>query len=108
VALLFVTLGLVVIAGVALLLIRDAPILAPAEPSLAPLKWPPSGEIVAEHFLTVRFGVVVRGYRMEQVDLVLDSAHEEILARDCRIKDLEDLLKVVSGKPAGSVGPDLS
>ena len=37
----------------------------------------------------VRFPVVVRGYRMEAVDAVLDRVGAELAARDARIAELE-------------------
>lgn len=37
----------------------------------------------------VRFGLGLRGYRMDQVDQVLDRLRDELSARDARIAELE-------------------
>ncbi|MGC0419171.1 DivIVA domain-containing protein [Embleya sp. AB8] len=47
----------------------------------------------------IRFPVVFRGYRMSEVDLVLDRLTGELAARDARILELE--YKITGTMPAG-------
>ena len=52
----------------------------------------PTGRMVAEDLRAVRFAMVLRGYRMDEVDRVLERLGEELAARDQRIADLERVL----------------
>jgi DivIVA domain-containing protein len=109
VTLLFVVLAFGVVASVAVLIARGRPVLAP-DPTTAPaFDWPPGGTLAPASLDAVRFGVVVRGYRMEQVDRVLDDARDAIAARDARITALEarvDELVVAAPPPQdGAVAP---
>lgn len=54
-----------------------------AEPNL------PAGQIDPSHLESVRFAVVLRGYRMDHVDEVLDRLRLELSERDERIAELE-------------------
>jgi DivIVA domain-containing protein len=47
------------------------------------------GTLDAAALAEVRFPVVLRGYRMEAVDAVLDRVGAELAARDARIAELE-------------------
>ncbi|MYV98466.1 DivIVA domain-containing protein, partial [Streptomyces sp. SID3343] len=49
----------------------------------------------------IRFPVVFRGYRMSEVDDVLDRLTSELAARDARILELE--YKLAGTTPAGIV-----
>ena len=52
---------------------------------------------VAEDVDALRFSLGLRGYRMDEVDLVLDRLRDELAARDLRIAELEaSLASVVS------------
>lgn len=53
----------------------------------------------------VRFAVVMRGYRMDQVDDVLARLGRELDERDERIARLEDALRQRPGPEAGSALP---
>ncbi len=66
--------------------------LAPAEPDRPELDLPSTGPLRAEHLERLRFPVVLRGYRMDEVDGVLDRLGAELRARDTRISDLEGRL----------------
>ena len=57
------------------------------EPDRPPLGLP-SGPLHPEDLDAVRFGTAVRGYRMDQVDLVLDRLRAELAARDETISEL--------------------
>jgi DivIVA domain-containing protein len=52
----------------------------------------PAGHVVAEDLRSVRFGMVFRGYRMSEVDEVLERLGGELAERDERIADLERAL----------------
>jgi len=49
----------------------------------------PDGEIEASDIDAVRFAVGVRGYRMDEVDEVLDRVADDLASRDVRIDQLE-------------------
>jgi DivIVA domain-containing protein len=50
---------------------------------------------------SVRFSVGLRGYRMDEVDAVLDRLAAEIDARDGYISQLSQEMERISGSPAG-------
>src|SRR5215218_2844906 len=52
----------------------------------------PDGELVAEDLQAVRFSLGFRGYRMDEVDEVLDRASAELASRDAEIDRLRSLL----------------
>jgi DivIVA domain-containing protein len=66
----------------------------------------PEGPLSAIDVAAARFAVGLRGYRMDQVDAVLERLHAELVSRDERIGRLE---AIVQGDPvrarAGSAGP---
>ena len=57
------------------------------EPDLPPLGLP-AGPLRPEDLDAVRFSTAVRGYRMDQVDVVLDRLRSELAARDETIAEL--------------------
>lgn len=48
----------------------------------------PAGEVTRAALADVRFDRAIRGYRMDQVDAVLDRLAEELASRDARIAEL--------------------
>ncbi len=52
----------------------------------------PDGVLQPEDLAAVRFGMVLRGYRMAEVDDTLSRVGAELAARDARIRDLEQAL----------------
>jgi DivIVA domain-containing protein len=88
VPLLLVTLAFGVAAAVAVLVVRDRPVLTddPADPRA--LRWPPEGPVGPEDLAAARFTVAVRGYRMDEVDRVLADAQIALAERDARIAAL--------------------
>ncbi|HUR13024.1 MAG TPA: DivIVA domain-containing protein [Mycobacteriales bacterium] len=70
---------------------QDTAVLADAPPDGPDVELP-AGRVVAEDLRAVRFGMVVRGYRMSEVDDVLVRLGEELAERDSRIADLEQVL----------------
>lgn len=55
----------------------------------------PDGQVTGDDVAALRFSVVVRGYRMDEVDEALDRLEAELRARDDRIAALE-----AAGDPA--------
>ncbi|MFN8167811.1 MAG: DivIVA domain-containing protein [Candidatus Nanopelagicales bacterium] len=85
----FVLAGIAVIAAVALLAVGRLGELPEAEPDRAPLALPEDRPLDREDVDSVRFAVGVRGYRMDEVDDVLDRLAVEVAERDARIDELE-------------------
>jgi len=88
---------LVVLAVAAILFVaasvatQETDVLVDAPPDGADLELP-AGRLFAEDLRAVRFGLVLRGYRMSEVDAVLERLGEELAFRDERIADLERVL----------------
>ena len=88
----FVLAGLAVITVVALLAVGRLGELPETEPDRAPLVLPADRPLVRDDVDSVRFAVGVRGYRMDEVDDVLDRLAVEVSERDARIAELEQRL----------------
>ncbi|WP_298806231.1 DivIVA domain-containing protein [uncultured Pseudokineococcus sp.] len=58
-----------------------------------PLRALPEGPLRAEDVDGVRFSLGLRGYRMDEVDAVLDRVRDEVAERDARLAELEALLR---------------
>ncbi len=100
--LLLVVVGIAVVAGVAMLVARDQPVLDEDPVEARALVWPPPGGVSVRSLASVRFTVALRGYRMDEVDRVLDDTRATLLERDSRIADLERVVQVLAGGSAGS------
>ncbi|WP_374117837.1 DivIVA domain-containing protein [Streptomyces sp. S07_1.15] len=97
----------VVVAAVTLAVVGgdDGAALPDAEPDRLADPLPLSRPVSRADVETVRFPVVVRGYRMTDVDDVLDRLAAELAERDARIAELETAL---AGARAAAFGaPDL-
>ena len=86
--LLLLLLALALLAAVAVVAAGAGGGLSPAPPELPPTRLP-EGRLSPEDLRDVRFASAVRGYRMEQVDEVLDRLAAELAERDARIAELE-------------------
>jgi DivIVA domain-containing protein len=53
----------------------------------------PEESITVAHLDTLRLGVTLRGYRMDEVDVVLDRVAQALRERDARIAELEQRLE---------------
>jgi DivIVA domain-containing protein len=62
----------------------------------------PEGPLRPADLAGVRFGVGLRGYRMDQVDLVLDRVAAELASRDERIAALEADLEAAASPREGT------
>jgi len=99
--------GIAVIAVTALLAVGRLGELPDVEPDRAPLALPEDRPLVGEDVDSVRFAVGLRGYRMDEVDDVLDRLATEVTDRDARIEALESQL-AAQGVPrpeAAAPGP---
>ncbi len=84
----FVLVAIAVVAAVAVLVARDRPVLADDPTPGRPLRWPETPP-TAQDVASVRFAVAVRGYRMDQVDRVLDDLARALEHRDRVIEALQ-------------------
>ncbi len=77
-----------VLFAAAVLSTREGPVLIDAPPDAA---YPalPSGPLRPEDLTAVRFDMALRGYRMSEVDEVLQRLADDLRARDERIAALE-------------------
>jgi DivIVA domain-containing protein len=91
--LLFV-LGLVVVGGLlflgASLLLGRGESQPPAVPGRSPVELPDDRPVVADDVRRLRISVAFRGYRMTEVDWLLDQFAQVLDERDARIAELED------------------
>lgn len=87
---------LVVLFLLAAVLTTDRPVLAEAPADVADVALP-TGPVRAQDVAGVRFSLAARGYRMSEVDLVLERLAEELADRDRRIALLE--ATVEGGQP---------
>jgi DivIVA domain-containing protein len=88
----FTLLGLAVVLVAGLLAVGRLGELPEAAPDRAPLNLPPDGHLSAAEVDEVRLAVGVRGYRMDEVDQVLDRAASSLTERDQRIDFLQQRL----------------
>ena len=91
-ALVWVLLGIVVLGGVAVVAAGRGEGLPPAEPDRPDLTLPAEHPLLRADVDAVRFSVGLRGYRMDEVDDVLDRVAADLEERDVRIAALEELL----------------
>ena len=95
-----------VLFGTAVVATRADPLLADAPPDRPDLALP-AGELRADDVAEVRFSLALRGYRMDEVDEVLERLAAELAARDRRIAELTDLPDAPSleqrSTPAGPI-----
>lgn len=98
----FVLAAFAVVTVVALLAVGRLGELPEVEPDRAPLALPDDRVLIAEDVDAVRFAVGVRGYRMDEVDDVLDRLALEVGERDARIAELEARL---DGSATPSIEP---
>lgn len=107
---LFVVLALAVVAGVAVLVARDRPLIDDDPVGARPLRWSGSQGVGPLDLADVRFTVALRGYRMDQVDRVLDDTQRALSERDARILDLQQLVEALrqpapDRHPGPALGP---
>lgn len=80
---LLVLLGvLVVLCVAALVAVGRGDSLAEVQPDRSPLGELPDGEVRAEDLRSLRFSIAFRGYRMDQVDAVIERLAAELSQRE--------------------------
>jgi DivIVA domain-containing protein len=89
VTLLFLAVGVAVVAAIALLAVGRLGELPEVEPDRPPTLLPETRLVESDDVDAVRFAVGLRGYRMDEVDDVLDRLSADIAERDARIAELE-------------------
>ncbi|WNI19766.1 DivIVA domain-containing protein [Actinacidiphila sp. ITFR-21] len=82
----------VVVAAVAMAVLGDGGALKDADPDRLQDRLPPDRPLLRSDIDAVRLPVAVRGYRMLDVDEVLDRLGAELAERDARIAELETSL----------------
>lgn len=83
---------LAVIAGIAVVAAGRGDGLGAAQPERSPLGALPAGEVTRSDVDGLRFTLALRGYRMDEVDAVLDRLVDELDRRGTRILELESRL----------------
>ncbi len=63
----------------------------------------PDGPLAADDLDRVRFSLGLRGYRMDEVDALLDRVRDEVAARDARVAELTARLEAATS--SGEVVP---
>jgi DivIVA domain-containing protein len=101
--LVFVLAGVAVVTVVALLAVGRLGELPDVDPDRPPTAMPEDRPVESADVDAVRFTVGMRGYRMDEVDEVLDRLAAEVAARDERIADLES--RVGGGAETGEPAP---
>jgi len=104
---LFVVVAIVVVAGIAVLVARDRPLITDDPVGSRALAWSAQDGVQPQDLAEVRFAVALRGYRMEEVDRVLDDTREALAGRDARIADLQRAVAALGGDPSASQGADV-
>lgn len=103
----FVIAAFVVVAAVALLAVGRLGELPPEDPQRPPQVLPPTPMSSAD-VERVRFGVGMRGYRMDEVDEVLDRLTGDLAERDARIQLLRRQLEVHGLDPYAGLPADVA
>lgn len=103
----FLVVAVVALFGAAVVATRDGDVLVDVAPDDAEVDLP-VGPVQPEDVAEVRFGMVLRGYRMAEVDRVLARLAAELAARDSRIAELEQALVDVVEPELARVEAELS
>src|SRR6476659_8759582 len=98
VSLLWVLVGIAVLGGVAVVAAGRGQGLPPAEPDRPDVVVPEDRPLAREDVDRLRFSVGLRGYRMDEVDDVLDRLAGDLAERDTQIGDLE--ARLAAAQPA--------
>ena len=84
----FLVLLLVIVVAVALVAAGRGGSMAEVEPDSPPVGLP-EGPLTGDDLRSLRFPSALRGYRMRDVDEVIDRLGDELEVRDARIRELE-------------------
>jgi DivIVA domain-containing protein len=86
---------------------REGPVLADAPVDAADVQLP-DGPLQPEDLRAVRFALAVRGYRMDEVDRVIERAATELATRDERIAALATAPAGISSPARSAVAPPVA
>jgi DivIVA domain-containing protein len=90
VSILLLLAALAVIAGIALVAAGVGASMPEPDPDRRPFGVLPAGQdVTGDDVERVRFSLAFRGYRMDEVDAVLERLSAELAARDAHIAELE-------------------
>jgi DivIVA domain-containing protein len=90
VSILLLLAALAVIAGIALVAAGVGTSMPEPDPDRRPFGVLPAGQgVTGDDVERLRFSVAFRGYRMDEVDAVLERLRAELAARDAHIVELE-------------------
>ena len=106
---LFLLVGVAVIGGAALLISgrwRDGLPEAPRDAPAAPLAQVPVGQVGSQALDEIMLDQAVRGYRMDEVDGLIDRLGEEIAVRDQEIAARDEELRRLRGNPPSGAAGD--
>lgn len=87
---LFIVVGILVITGVSLLAVGRFGALPEAQPDLVPDDLPVDRALRGSDLQQVRFDVAARGYRMDEVDTLLDRLAADMAEKDATIASLRE------------------
>lgn len=96
---LLIVVALIVVTAIAVFAVGDAGRLRVDEPDREPADLPDDRALAAADIDRVRFALGVRGYRMDQVDEVLDRFSAELARRDGYQTALMDQVRELGGEP---------
>lgn len=104
----FVIVAAAVLFGAVLLVLGRGDVLQPEVPG-GEARLLPDGAVGSADVAELRFSVVNRGYRMDQVDIVLDRLQRELAWRDHRLAELESRIPGLGSaalvRPAAQADP---
>jgi DivIVA domain-containing protein len=95
----FVVVAMAVVGTLAVLIARDRPLIVDDPVGAPGLRWAGGAGVSAGALTEVRFTVALRGYRMEQVDQVLDDTRAALIARDEQIAALQRAVATLGQAP---------
>jgi DivIVA domain-containing protein len=100
-----VIVALAVVAGVSLLLVGEQGRMPDETPDREPADLPDGRWVARADLDRVRFALAFRGYRMDQVDAVLDRVASDVDALEQHVVALEEQLKSAGIEPVAVVVP---
>ena len=102
---LLVVVAIAIVGAVVVLVARDRPLIEDDPVGSRALQWSGAEDLTAHDLAEVRFTLALRGYRMEQVDQVLDDTRAALSERDARIVELQRVVAALGRDRAhASVG----
>jgi len=98
---LLVVVAIAIVGAVVVLVARDRPLIEDDPVGSRAMQWAGAQDVTSHDLAEVRFSVALRGYRMEQVDRVLDDTRAALSERDARIVELQRVVAALGRDRAG-------